>query len=151
MKCVFIVTGNTYYIYILKNYLNRRKSEKYPNNRQGSQVHKASYATFFTLFFIFGVLVNSWYSRMPSVRNALDLSALQLSQILIVGAIGSVIGLPFVGYKNEKFVVKSNNYCCNRLRYYDVLYFIFYEKPEHSLCVHMFFYCSINNVFHRRK
>lgn len=63
-------------------------------------VHKASYATF-TLFFIFGVLVNSWYSRMPSVRNALDLSALQLSQILIVGAIGSVIGLPFVGYMNE--------------------------------------------------
>lgn len=65
-------------------------------------IRKASYATF-TLFFIFGFLVNSWYSRMPSVRDSMDLSALQLSRILIIGAVGSIIGLVFVGYANDKF------------------------------------------------
>ncbi|QPK94003.1 MFS transporter [Actinomyces sp. zg-332] len=65
-------------------------------------VRKASFATF-ALFFIFGTLVNSWYSRIPSVRDSMDLSALELSQILIVAALGSILGLPFVGYMNEKF------------------------------------------------
>lgn len=65
-------------------------------------VKKASFATF-ALFFIFGTLVNSWYSRMPSVRDSMNLSAVELSQILIVAALGSILGLPFVGYMNEKF------------------------------------------------
>ena len=70
------------------------------------QIVKRASIAIFALFFTNGVIVNSWYARLPSVRDAMNLSALQLSQILIIAACGSVFGLPLVGYLNEKIGAK---------------------------------------------
>lgn len=48
-------------------------------------------------FVIFGMIMASWTSRMPSIREALDVSALQLGSLLIVGGAGSLCGALSVG------------------------------------------------------
>ncbi|MGX5697291.1 MFS transporter [Agromyces soli] len=48
-------------------------------------------------FVLFGLIMASWTSRMPSVRDALGVTALQLGSLLIVGGIGSLIGALTVG------------------------------------------------------
>ncbi|MCD5346090.1 sugar MFS transporter [Agromyces sp. S2-1-8] len=48
-------------------------------------------------FALFGFIQVSWMSRMPSIRTALDISALQLGSLLIIGGIGSLIGALTIG------------------------------------------------------
>ncbi len=48
-------------------------------------------------FALFGLIQVSWMSRMPSIRDALDLTSLQLGSLLIIGGLGSLIGALTVG------------------------------------------------------
>lgn len=48
-------------------------------------------------FAFFGMLVASWMSRIPSVRESLDVTALQLGGLLIAGGVGSLLGALSVG------------------------------------------------------
>lgn len=48
-------------------------------------------------FALFGLIQVSWMSRMPSIRDALELSSLQLGSLLIIGGLGSLIGALTVG------------------------------------------------------
>lgn len=50
-----------------------------------------------SMFGLFGVLITSWMGRLPSVRQALDISAGQLGVFLVVGAIGSLVGITLIG------------------------------------------------------
>ncbi|MCL1899534.1 MAG: MFS transporter [Promicromonosporaceae bacterium] len=50
------------------------------------------------LFGLFGVAQTSWMGRLPSIREAIDISDGQLGTILVVAAIGSLIGVTLVGH-----------------------------------------------------
>ena len=50
-----------------------------------------------TMFGLFGIIVTSWMGRLPSVRESLGISAGQLGVFLVVGAIGSLVGVTLVG------------------------------------------------------
>ena len=58
--------------------------------------HHASMAVF-GVFFVVGVVFASWMSRLPAIRDALDVTPGQLGLILLVGSAGSVIALPLTG------------------------------------------------------
>ena len=45
----------------------------------------------FAIFFINGVLMASWISRIPAVRSTLDLSPGQLGLLLLCPAVGSAL------------------------------------------------------------
>jgi len=49
------------------------------------------------LFGLFGVFVTAWGSRAPSVREALNLTVGQLGQLIVVGAVGSLISVTMSG------------------------------------------------------
>ena len=49
------------------------------------------------VFAVAGVLLASWMSRVPDVKDMLDLSPGQLGGLLLALAIGAVIGLPMAG------------------------------------------------------
>ena len=49
------------------------------------------------MFGVFGIIVTSWMGRLPSVREALGISAGQLGVFLVVGAIGSLVGITVIG------------------------------------------------------
>lgn len=49
------------------------------------------------MFGLFGIVQTSWMGRLPSVRESLDITAGQLGTILVVGAIGSFVGVTAVG------------------------------------------------------
>ena len=44
-----------------------------------------------------GVLFATWASRLPTIRDLLGLSPAQIGNLLLVGAVGSVLALPFSG------------------------------------------------------
>jgi len=44
-----------------------------------------------------GVIFATWASRLPAIRDLLDLSPAQIGNLLLVGAVGSVLALPFSG------------------------------------------------------
>ncbi|MFB9641369.1 MFS transporter [Agromyces lapidis] len=48
-------------------------------------------------FALFGLIQVSWMSRMPSIRDALELTSLQLGSLLIIGGLGSLVGALTVG------------------------------------------------------
>jgi len=50
-----------------------------------------------TMFGLFGIIVTSWLGRLPSVREALGVSAGQLGVFLVVGAVGSLVGITLIG------------------------------------------------------
>jgi MFS family permease len=49
------------------------------------------------VFALNGVVFASWVSRLPAVRDALDLSTSQLGLLLLTLAVGSILGLPASG------------------------------------------------------
>lgn len=49
------------------------------------------------LFFTFGFAVASWLSRLPAVRDALDLQPTDLGTMLLIGSFGSLVALPSSG------------------------------------------------------
>lgn len=59
-------------------------------------VQAASFAVFAT-FFLSGFNFASWASRLPAVRDGLELSAGQIGLLLLVGSVGSLVALPLSG------------------------------------------------------
>lgn len=57
---------------------------------------RATWACLF-VFFILGVSAASWVSRLPALRDALDLAPTELAQMLLIGSLGSLIALPSSG------------------------------------------------------
>ncbi|GAB2468305.1 MFS transporter [Xylanimonas ulmi] len=49
------------------------------------------------MFGVFGVIQTSWLGRLPSVREDLTVTAGQLGAVLVVGAIGSLVGVATIG------------------------------------------------------
>jgi len=64
--------------------------------RGGTPVQAASFAVFAT-FFLSGFNFASWASRLPAVRDGLDLSAASMGLLLLVGSVGSLVALPLSG------------------------------------------------------
>jgi fucose permease len=54
-------------------------------------------AAVFTVFALGGVVIATWLSRIPHVRDHLDLTPGQLGRILLFVALGSVLALPTAG------------------------------------------------------
>ena len=52
----------------------------------------------FAIFFLNGVLMASWISRIPTVRSTLDLSPGRLGVLLLCPALGSAVALPLAGH-----------------------------------------------------
>lgn len=50
-----------------------------------------------TVFTLSGFILASWLSRLPHIRDQLDLTAGQLGRIVLVGSIGAVGSLPLAG------------------------------------------------------
>ena len=59
-------------------------------------VRAASFAVFAT-FFLSGFNFASWASRLPAVRDGLELSAGRVGLLLLVGSVGSLVALPLSG------------------------------------------------------
>jgi MFS family permease len=51
----------------------------------------------FGVFAVVGVVFASWMSRLPAIRDALDVTPGQLGLLLLVGSAGSLIALPLTG------------------------------------------------------
>src|SRR5690606_41558433 len=54
-------------------------------------------ASVFAVFLLSGATFASWASRLPAVRDALELAPDQMGVILFVGACGSLLSLPLTG------------------------------------------------------
>ena len=69
-----------------------------PRPRVGvDQTARAATAAVFAVFVLNGFNFASWASRIPTVRDALDLSAAQVGVLLLIGSIGSLLALPLSG------------------------------------------------------
>lgn len=69
--------------------------------RVDARVRHASTAVFIT-FLLAGFNFASWVSRLPAVRDALDLRPEQIGLLLLVGSIGSIGALPLSGLVVER-------------------------------------------------
>jgi MFS family permease len=49
-------------------------------------------------FGMFGIIITSWMGRLPSVREALDVTTGQLGGLMVVAAVGSLIGITVIGH-----------------------------------------------------
>src|SRR3954454_5821199 len=67
-----------------------------PVARRPPAVPAASYAVF-AVFVLNGFNFASWASRLPAVRDGLDLRPEQVGVLLLIGAIGSLLALPLAG------------------------------------------------------
>lgn len=54
-------------------------------------------------FALFGLIMSSWLSRMPSIREALDVNAAQLGGLMVVGGLGSLTGALAIGVIVARF------------------------------------------------
>lgn len=61
------------------------------------------------VFFLNGFLFASWASRLPAVRDALDVTPGQIGLVLLVGAAGSVVALPLTGAVIERLGTPLTN------------------------------------------
>ncbi len=70
----------------------RRQTSRSADQAQLQRVRWALVA----MFGVFGIIATSWMGRLPSLRDALDISAGQLGGILVTGAIASLVGVSLV-------------------------------------------------------
>src|SRR5690606_27091751 len=56
-----------------------------------------------SVFILSGFAIASWFARIPQIRDELDLTAGQLGQVLLVGAVGAVTSLPLAGLVVSRF------------------------------------------------
>ncbi len=66
------------------------------NEKAGGPAHTASLAVF-GVFAMVGVVFASWMSRLPAIRDALDVTPGQMGLVLLVGSTGSLLALPLTG------------------------------------------------------
>ncbi len=55
------------------------------------------------LFLMLGVVFASWASRIPAIRDALQLDSVTLSMVLLCGGIGSVVAFPLASWMTTRF------------------------------------------------
>lgn len=65
-------------------------------------VGRASLAVF-AVFFLNGFNFASWASRLPAVRDGLDLQPASVGVLLLVGSVGSLLALPLAGLAVERW------------------------------------------------
>jgi len=65
-----------------------------------TRIHRIAVSIF---FFITGLVVATWASRIPDVKNALHLNDAQLGGVLLAIPVGQIIGLPLSGWLVSKF------------------------------------------------
>ena len=58
-------------------------------------------------FALMGATLSTFLSRMPSVRDALDVSVAQLANLIVVGALGARVGLMVTGWAAAKFGTRA--------------------------------------------
>ncbi|TGY78914.1 MFS transporter, partial [Cellulomonas shaoxiangyii] len=63
---------------------------------------RAASAAVFTVFLLAGWNFASWASRLPAVRDALDLTPDRMGLLLLVGSFGSLLALPLSGLVVER-------------------------------------------------
>jgi MFS family permease len=69
-------------------------------------VRRAS-AAVFVVFFLSGFNFASWASRMPAIRDGLGYSPDKMGLLLLVGSVGSLVGLPLAGIAVERLGTKK--------------------------------------------
>jgi MFS family permease len=65
-------------------------------------IKKAEYATK-ALFFVCGLAFSSWASRIPEIKEKLNLNDAEFGSVLFAMPIGSLMALPLAGYAVDKF------------------------------------------------
>src|ERR1700749_673737 len=65
-----------------------------------SRIHRIAVSVF---FFIAGLTVSSWASRIPDIKNKLQLSEAALGGVLFALPVGQLISLPLSGWLISKF------------------------------------------------
>lgn len=66
--------------------------------RTPQQVLRAATVAVYAVFFLSGFSFASWASRIPLVRDLLELSPAQMGRVVLVAAVGSLIALPVAGW-----------------------------------------------------
>ena len=61
------------------------------------QIQRRATYSAMALHFLMGVANATWFSRMPAIRDALELTPAEIGLILLVGSIGSLVALPSTG------------------------------------------------------
>src|SRR5690242_21138138 len=69
-----------------------------------TRVHRIAVSIF---FFISGLVVATWASRIPDIKNALHLNEAALGGILFAIPVGQVISLPLSGWLVSRFGSKQ--------------------------------------------
>lgn len=59
------------------------------------------------LFVLFGALTTTFLSRMPTLRDELNVTAAGLAGLILFGALGSLLGLLVVGWATARFGTKA--------------------------------------------
>ena len=67
---------------------------------QNVRIHRIAISIF---FFIAGLTVSTWASRIPDIKNALHLNEAQLGSILFAIPVGQIISLPLSGWLVSRF------------------------------------------------
>jgi fucose permease len=67
-----------------------------PASRQARALRRATRAVY-GVFIASGFAFATWASRIPQIRDALDLSQSRLGLLLLAMAVGSVVALPLAG------------------------------------------------------
>ncbi len=65
-----------------------------------TRIHRIAVSIF---FFIVGLVVATWASRIPDIKNTLHLNDAQLGGVLLAIPVGQIIGLPLSGWLISKF------------------------------------------------
>ena len=76
--------------------VNKAQTEPTPAHAVDRSVRSAKIAVF-AVFGLNGFNFANWAARIPALRDDLALSAAQVGLLLLVGSIGSLLALPFVG------------------------------------------------------
>lgn len=58
-------------------------------------------------FALMGATLSTFLSRLPSVRDALDVSVAELANLIVVGAVGALAGLMVTGWAAAKFGTRA--------------------------------------------
>ena len=75
---------------------NKAETDPAPAHAVDRSVRSAKIAVF-AVFVLNGFNFANWAARIPALRDDLDLSAAQVGLLLLVGSLGSILALPFVG------------------------------------------------------
>ena len=64
-----------------------------PHNLERSRVNRATVSLMST-FLLLGAALSTWVSRLPAVRDAMEMQPSEMGTMLLVGSLGSLVALP---------------------------------------------------------